>query len=124
MPRVERDPERGRAAAARLKALGVKGILIKVGLCGGAALYLLAQVAFLWRTTGRVFRRRTTGTIVLFALIPLLLVDPALAALALVTVVCALVVAYEALRYREDRVRVRRRELRSGADLRAAGPIQ
>ncbi len=29
MPRVERDPERGRAAAARLKALGVKGILIK-----------------------------------------------------------------------------------------------
>ncbi len=29
MSRVERDPERGRAAAARLKALGVKGILIK-----------------------------------------------------------------------------------------------
>jgi hypothetical protein len=29
MSRIERDPERGRAAAARLKALGVKGILIK-----------------------------------------------------------------------------------------------
>ena len=29
MSRVERDPERGRAAATRLKALGVKGILIK-----------------------------------------------------------------------------------------------
>jgi hypothetical protein len=29
MSRVEREPERGRAAAARLKALGVKGILIK-----------------------------------------------------------------------------------------------
>jgi hypothetical protein len=28
MSRVERDPERGRAAAAKLKALGVKGILI------------------------------------------------------------------------------------------------
>jgi len=27
--RVERDPERGRAAAAKLRALGVKGILIK-----------------------------------------------------------------------------------------------
>jgi hypothetical protein len=27
MSRVEREPERGRAAAARLKALGVKGIL-------------------------------------------------------------------------------------------------
>jgi hypothetical protein len=29
MSRVEPDPERGRAAAAKLKALGVKGILIK-----------------------------------------------------------------------------------------------
>src|SRR5205809_5928263 len=29
MSRVERDPERGRAVAARLKALGVKGTLIK-----------------------------------------------------------------------------------------------
>jgi len=29
MSRVERDPERGRAAAAKLKALGVKGILIR-----------------------------------------------------------------------------------------------
>src|SRR6202142_428520 len=28
MSRVERDPERGRAAAARLKALGVRGVLI------------------------------------------------------------------------------------------------
>jgi hypothetical protein len=29
MSRFERDPERGRAAAAKLKALGVRGILIK-----------------------------------------------------------------------------------------------
>jgi hypothetical protein len=29
MPRVERDPERGRAAAAKLKALGANRILIK-----------------------------------------------------------------------------------------------
>ena len=29
MSRVERDPERGRAVAAKLKALGVKGILIR-----------------------------------------------------------------------------------------------
>jgi len=29
MSSVERDPERGRAAAAKLKKLGVKGILIK-----------------------------------------------------------------------------------------------
>src|SRR5215210_8601497 len=29
MSRVERDPERGRAVAAKLKELGVKGILVK-----------------------------------------------------------------------------------------------
>lgn len=29
VPRVERDPERGKAAAAKLRALGVKGVLIK-----------------------------------------------------------------------------------------------
>jgi len=29
MSRVERDPERGKAVAAKLKALGVKGVLVK-----------------------------------------------------------------------------------------------
>jgi len=82
-----------------------------VGLCGGAALYLLAHVAFLFRTTGRIFRRRTVGTVVLLALIPAALAIPALAALALVSGVCALVVAYEAIRYREHRVRVRHPEV-------------
>ncbi len=82
-----------------------------VGLCGGAALYLLGHIAFLFRTTGRVFRRRTVGAIVLLALIPLAVAIPALAALALVSAVCSLVVAYEAIRYRESRVRVRHPEL-------------
>lgn len=78
-----------------------------VSLCGGAALYLLAHVAFLLRTTGRVFRRRTVGSTLLLALIPVALVVPALAALALVSAVCSLVVTYEVLRYRDARVRVR-----------------
>ena len=55
-----------------------------VALCGGAALYLLGHVAFLFRTTGRVFRRRTVGAAVLLALIPVAVAVPALAALALV----------------------------------------
>ncbi len=38
MSRVERDPERGRAAAAKLEALGVKGILIKAAEQGYSAL--------------------------------------------------------------------------------------
>jgi low temperature requirement protein LtrA len=84
-----------------------------VGLCGGAALYLLGHIAFLFRTTGRVFRRRTVGAIVLLALVPAALVIPALAALALVSAVCSLVVAYEVLLHREHRVQVRHPELAS-----------
>jgi low temperature requirement protein LtrA len=82
-----------------------------VALCGGAALYLFGHVAFLVRTTGRVFRRRTIAAIALCAVIPIAVAIPALAALALVSASCSLVVAWEALRYREDRVRVRHPEL-------------
>jgi low temperature requirement protein LtrA len=82
-----------------------------VGLCGGAALYLLGLIAFLFRTTGRVFRRRTIGAIMLLALIPAAVAIPALAALALVSAVCSLVVAYEVLRHREHRFQVRHPEL-------------
>jgi low temperature requirement protein LtrA len=82
-----------------------------VGLCGGAALYLLGHIAFLFRTTGRVFRRRTIGAIVLLALIPAAVAIPALAALTLVAAVCSLVVVYEVLLHREHRVQVRHPEL-------------
>jgi low temperature requirement protein LtrA len=82
-----------------------------VGLCGGGALYLLGQIAFLFRSTGYVFRRRTVGAVALLALIPAAVAIPALAALALVSAACASVVAYEALRYREQRVQVRHPEL-------------
>jgi low temperature requirement protein LtrA len=82
-----------------------------VALCGGAALYLLGHVAFLFRATRHVFRRRTLGAAVLLALIPAALALPALAALALVAAVCSLVVAYEAIRYRAHRVSIRHPEL-------------
>ena len=82
-----------------------------VALCGGASLYLLGHVASLFQTTGRVFRRRTIGALVLLALIPAAVAIPALAALALVSAVCSLVVAYEAIRHREHRVVVRHPEL-------------
>jgi low temperature requirement protein LtrA len=104
-----------------LFALGLKTTLDHVGdeletvpavaLCGGAALYLLGHIAFLLRATGRVFRRRTVGAALLLALIPIALAIPALAALGLVSVVCSLVVAYEAIRYRAHRVQVRHPEL-------------
>lgn len=104
-----------------LFALGLKTTLAHVGevldtvpavaLCCGAALYLLGLVAFLFRMTGRVFRRRTIGAAVLLVLTPAALVVPALAALASVSAVCAIVVAYEVLRYREQRVQVRHPEV-------------
>jgi low temperature requirement protein LtrA len=81
-----------------------------VALCGGAALYLLGHVAFLFRATRRIFRRRTLAAVVLLALVPAALSVPALVSLALVSAVCSLVVAYEALRYRESRARVRHPE--------------
>jgi low temperature requirement protein LtrA len=82
-----------------------------VGLCGGAALYLLGHIAFLFRATGYVFRRRTVGAMLLLALIPAALAIPALAALVLVSAVCALIVAYEVLRYRATRLELRHPEL-------------
>ena len=45
------------------------------------------------------------------ASIPVAVAVPALAALGLVSAVCAIVVAWEVLRYREDRFRVRHPEL-------------
>jgi low temperature requirement protein LtrA len=82
-----------------------------VGLCGGVALYLLAHVVFLLRNSGRLFRRRTIGTVVTLALLPAALELPALASLALVGGVCVFVVAYEALRHREHRAQLRHPEL-------------
>jgi low temperature requirement protein LtrA len=86
-------------------------IVPAVALCGGAALYLVGHIAFLFRTTGRVFRRRTVGAAVLLALVPAAVAVPALAALALVSAVCSFVVTYEVIRYRTARVRVRHPEL-------------
>jgi low temperature requirement protein LtrA len=104
-----------------LFALGLKTTLAHVGdelavvpavaLCGGTALFLLANVAYLFRTTGRIFRRRTVGAAALLAFVPVAGAIPALAALTVVSTVCCLVVAYEAIRHREHRVRVRHPEL-------------
>lgn len=81
-----------------------------VALGGGAALYLLGHVALLLRSTGRIFRRRAYGAIALCGVVPVALVAPSLAALALVSAVCVLVVAWEAIRHRESRIRIRHPE--------------
>ncbi|HEY7875456.1 MAG TPA: low temperature requirement protein A [Actinomycetota bacterium] len=78
-----------------------------VALCGGVALYLLAHIAFLFRTTNYLFRRRTIGAVALLAVIPIALAIPALGTLGIVSSICLLVVAWEVVRHRGDRVRIR-----------------
>ena len=86
-------------------------IVPAVALCGGVALYLLGHIAFLFRTTNYIFRRRTIGAAMLLALIPAALAIPALATLAIVSSIRSLVVAYEVVRHRADRMRIRHPEL-------------
>jgi low temperature requirement protein LtrA len=102
-----------------LFALGMKTTLAHVdsplptipaiGLCGGLALYLLAHVALRLRIGGGLGHGRPVATILLLGLIPLAMAVPALTALGLVTAVCAALIAYEAIRYREHRAWIRSR---------------
>jgi low temperature requirement protein LtrA len=100
-----------------LLALGVKKTLAHVdepldvvpalALCGGAALYLLALVAFRLRNLRTLNRQRLLGALALLALVPAATAVDAVVALALVAAVLAAVVAYEAVRFRTWRARVR-----------------
>jgi low temperature requirement protein LtrA len=104
-------------AGIALIAVGMKKTLGDVGdplklvpaaaLLGGAALYLLAHVAFRLRNVHTLSRRRLVGGLVALALIPAGAVLPALATLALLATLLTALVAYEALRYAAMRDRVR-----------------
>jgi len=132
--RLAETPEPARAILARdaysylhlpmvggiiLFAFGLKTTLGDVGatlatvaatcLAGGISLYFLAHVALRLRTSGGLGRGRPIATLLLFALIPLAMHVPALAALALVTAVCVGLILYEALRYRAARAWIRER---------------
>jgi low temperature requirement protein LtrA len=88
-----------------LLALGVKKtlehvddelkLIAAIGLCGGVALYLLADVAFRRRCLGLVERPRLIAAAACLATLPLATALPALAALAIVAGICAALVAYE-----------------------------
>ena len=100
-----------------LVALGAKKTLEHVGddlktvpavaLVGGAALYLLALVAFRLRIRHTLSRTRLVSALVLVAALPLALVLPALATLAIVLAVLLGLIVYEFFAYREFRERVR-----------------
>lgn len=104
-------------AGIALIAVGIKRTLIGVddplklvpatALLGGAALYLLAHVAFRLRNMHTLSTRRLVCAIVLLALVPAVAELPALATLGILAAVLVALIVYEALRYADVRERVR-----------------
>jgi low temperature requirement protein LtrA len=100
-----------------LLALGLKETLALTGesletvpalaLCGGPAIYLLGQIAFRERVLGTFSPHRALAAAALLALIPLALGADALVALAAVATLLAILIAYEAVHFRDERARVR-----------------
>jgi low temperature requirement protein LtrA len=78
-----------------------------VALLGGAALYLLAHVAFRWRNVHRLSLERLLAAGLLLALVPAALELPALATVGLVAAVLVALLTYEAARFAELRDRLR-----------------
>jgi low temperature requirement protein LtrA len=107
----------GMVAGIALIAVGLKRTLLAVddplklvpavALLGGAALYLLAHVAFRLRNMGSLSARRLECALLLLALIPAGVTLPALATLGVLAAVLVAMILYEALRYADVRERVR-----------------
>ncbi len=100
-----------------LSAFGVKKVVGRPGehlatvpaaaLLGGLALYLLAHVAFRWRTVHRFSSQRLVVAVVLAALVPVATGVAAIVALAGATALMTGLVAYEVVRFAEQRTRLR-----------------
>jgi low temperature requirement protein LtrA len=103
-----------------LVALGMKKTLGHVGdpletvpafaLLGGLAAYLLSHVSFRYRHIHTINTRRTGLAVLLLALLPAATEIPALATVAVVTVLAWLLIVIETRNYGESRRRVRREE--------------
>jgi len=104
-------------AGIALIAVGMKRTLLHVddplklvpavALLGGAAMYLLAHVAFRLRNMHTLSRRRLVCALVLLALLPAGATLPALMTLGILAALLTALIAYEALRYADARDRVR-----------------
>ena len=104
-------------AGIGLIAVGLKVTLVDVNaslklvpaaaLLGGAAVYLLAQVAFRLRNMHTLSGRRLICALVLLALLPAATALPALATLGILAALLAALIAYEAIRYADSRDHIR-----------------
>ncbi|HEY2201846.1 MAG TPA: low temperature requirement protein A [Solirubrobacteraceae bacterium] len=85
------------------------GLVPAAAMLGGAAIYLLAHIAFRLRNVHTLSKPRLFCTVTLLALLPteVALKPPSLATLGVLAAVLAGLIAYEALRYAEARDRVR-----------------
>ena len=102
-----------------LLALGIKKSLLDseeplklvpaIALCAGPALYLLGHIAFRLRNVGTLNRQRLGVAILLVALVPVAHEIDALPALAMVTAILIGLVAYEHVRFAEQRAALRTR---------------
>jgi low temperature requirement protein LtrA len=100
-----------------LVALGLKKTMEHVGdplkvvpaiaLLGGAAIYLLAHVAFRWRNVHRFSWQRLACAVLLVVLLPAAVEIPALVTVTIVSALLAALIAFEAWRFAELRDRMR-----------------
>jgi low temperature requirement protein LtrA len=79
-------------------------------LMAGTACYLLGLVAFRYRHIRTINRQRLMMAVVLVALLPVATAVPALAIVAVVTVMLWGLIAYETVGYGEGRARTRRQD--------------
>jgi low temperature requirement protein LtrA len=104
-------------AGIALIAVGLKRTIVHVdeplnivsaaALLGGAALYLLAHVAFRWRNMHTLSVRRLLCALVLLALLPAATALSALLTLAILAALLVALIVYEAVRYADSRDRIR-----------------
>jgi low temperature requirement protein LtrA len=78
-----------------------------VATLAGAAMYLLAHVAFRWRNVHRFSVQRLICAVVLLALVPVAVELPALATIAIVAALLVALLVYETLRFADLRDRLR-----------------
>jgi len=101
------------------KTIGDTGDPLKlvptVALLGGAALYLLAHVAFRLRNIHTLNRQRLVVAVLLVAFIPIAANLPALVTAAILSAATVALVAYETIRFGEARERLRTRLLHEAA---------
>jgi low temperature requirement protein LtrA len=112
-------------AGIALIAVGLRRTLIAVddplklvpatALLGGAAMYLLALVAFRLRNMHTLSGRRLVCALVLLALIPAGAALPALATLGILAVPLVAMIAYEAIRFADSREQIRHQLAREPA---------